>query len=95
MVNKEGRDAADTKRGGCGRVAVRVHFSNQQFSFICDRFEHRRDGLAWAAPGGPEINYDPFVAADCGLVFRVGDVLYFAHGFTQPSVTGWCYDGLR
>ena len=58
LEENEGRDGTDIVLGGDCAVLVDIHFSDAQFSghFTGQLFEDRSNGLAGAAPGGPEID---------------------------------------
>src|ERR1041385_1734338 len=68
--DQQSRDPAHTiALRGC-RTAVHVHFPDLHFALICGGHfvHHRRQHLAWAAPGCPEIDHYRLVALQNFLV---------------------------
>lgn len=94
MEKNQGGDASHTKPGwGCG-IAVDIDFGDLQAILeLCgDVLKDWGDGLAWAAPLGPEIHKDRKIRLDD--VFLEGMIGYLgnaAHALKPHAGIEWCH----
>src|SRR5262245_1836057 len=83
-----GRDREDAKAGRSLDVLVDVQFREADLALVLSfqLGEDRLDGVAGAAPGGPEVDDDRLVGLEHVTLEAV--VGHLAHGYSLP-VTAW------